>query len=100
MKTVSRIPELPTSSYYSMNRWFYKMYLEGLLFHVDDLPETIVKTDTGEPTFTPSECVKLNAVTAIMFEHHGDEVYTCGIKYFYKAMGIRPDCNEDRGEAQ
>ena len=91
MNAVSRIPELPTSSYYSMNRWFYKMYLEGLLFHVDDRAETIVKNDSGEPTFTPAECMKLNAAIDIMFEHHGDEVYECGIKYFYTAMGIRPE---------
>ena len=95
MKTVSRIPDLPTSSYYSMNRWFYKMYLEGLLFHVDDPAETIVSIETGEATFTPDECVKLNAAIGIMFEHHGDEIYECGIKYFYTAMGIRPDSTDD-----
>jgi len=91
MKTAPRIPATPTNSYYSMNRWFYKMYLEGLLFHVDDRAETIVKTDTGEPTFTPEECVKLNAAIDVMFEHHGDQVYECGIKYFYVATGVRPD---------
>ena len=67
------------------------MYLEGLLFHVDDRAETIVNIETGDATFTPDECVKLNAAIDIMFEHHGDEVYECGVKYFYTAMGIRPD---------
>lgn len=91
MKVLSRIPELPTSSYYSMNRWFYKMYLEGLLFHVDDPAETIVNNETGKPSFTAEECIKLNAAIGIMFEHHGDDVYECGIKYFYTAMGIKPN---------
>lgn len=91
MKVLSRIPELPTNSYYSMNRWFYKMYLEGLLFHVDDPAETIVNNETGKPSFTAEECIKLNAAIGIMFEHHGDDVYECGIKYFYTAMGIKPN---------
>ena len=95
MKTVSRIPDLPTSSYYSMNRWFYKMYLEGLLFHVDDRAETIVSVETGEPTFNSDECVKLNAAIDIMFDHHGDKVYECDIKYFYTAMEYKPDYSDD-----
>ena len=95
MKVISRIPELPNSSYFAMNRWFYKMYLEGLLFHVDDRAETIIDNETGEPAFTPEECIKLNEAIDVMFESHGDAVYECGIKYFYVATGVRPDCTEE-----
>jgi hypothetical protein len=91
MKTTSRIPEMPNGSYFAMNRWFYKMYLSGLLYHPDDPPETIVKIATGEPTFSPEECVELNRAVDAMFGHHGDAVYDCGLKYFYKALGIKPD---------
>ena len=91
MKTTSRIPEAPGSSYAAMNRWFYKIYLTGLLYHPDHPAETIVQIATGEPSFTPEECVKLNEAVAVMFEHHGDDVYECGLKYFQKALGITPD---------
>ena len=74
-----------------MNRWFHKMYVEGLLFHVDDRAETIVSCATGELTFTSGECIKLNSAIDMIFEHHGVEVYKCGIRYFHTAMGIRPD---------
>ena len=91
MTTTSRIPEVPNRSYFAMNRWFYKMYLAGLLYHPDDPAENIVQIATGEPTFTSEECVKLNKAVDLMFEHHGDAVYDCGLKYFYKALGITPD---------
>ncbi|MES2414468.1 MAG: hypothetical protein V4614_11745 [Pseudomonadota bacterium] len=95
MKTISRIPDVPNSSYFAMNRWFYKMYLGGLLFHVDDRAETIINTATNKPAFTTEECVKLNEAIDVMFEHHGDAVYECGIKYFYVATGIKPDCTAE-----
>lgn len=95
MTTASRIPEVPNSSYFAMNRWFYKMYLAGLLYHPDEPAETIVKISTGEPTFTQEECMKLNKAVSVMFEHHGDAVYGCGLKYFHKALGITPDYAND-----
>lgn len=91
MKITSRIPEVPNGSYFAMNRWFYKMYLAGLLYHPDDPAETIVQIATGEATFTPEECDELNEAVNVMFEHHGDAVYDCGLKYFHKALGITPD---------
>ena len=68
------------------------MYLEALLFHIDDRTETIVNIETGSASFRPDECVKLNTAINILFEHHGDEVYKCGIKYFYTSMGIITSC--------
>jgi hypothetical protein len=91
MTTTSRIPEVPNGSYFAMNRWFYKMYLAGLLYHPDEPAETIVEIATGEPTFTPEECIKLNKAVSVMFERHGDAVYDCGLSHFHKALGITPD---------
>ncbi len=91
MTTTSRIPEVPNGSYFAMNRWFYKMYLAGLLYHPDEPAETIVEITTGEPTFTPEECINLNKAVSVMFDRHGDTVYGCALKYFHKALGITPD---------
>ena len=35
--------------------------------------------------------MKLNKAVSVMFEHHGDAVYGCGLKYFHKTLGITPD---------
>lgn len=91
MKTTSRIPKIPNGSYSDMNYWFEKMYLAGLLYHPDELAENIVEIATGKPTFDPEECIELNRAVDVMFKHHGDAVYECGIKYFYKAFDIAPD---------
>lgn len=97
MNTTSRIPSVTGKSYFALNRWFYKMYLAGLLFHPDDAPETIESVATGERTFTDAECVELNQAVTSLFEFHGDAVYECGLKYFHKAMGITPNYAE-KGE--
>lgn len=91
MKITSRIPKISNSSYFAMNRWFYKMYLTGFLYHPDEPAENIVQISTGEPLFNSEECVELNKAVDLMFKHHGDAVYSCGIKYFHKALGITPD---------
>ena len=91
MTVTPRIPAAPNKSIFSMNRWFQKMHQAGLLFHPDDAAETIVDNQTGKPTFTPEECLSLNATVALMFEMHGDRVYSVGLNYFHKAMGIQPD---------
>ena len=94
MKITSRIPTVPNKSHFALNRWFYKMYLAGLLFHPDDPPETIENIQTGERTFTDEECVELNFAISKLFEYHGDAVYEYGLKYFQKAMGFTPDMAE------
>ena len=86
----SRIPEVPNRSYFAMNRWFYKMYHARLLYNPDERAEDIVSIETGDPTFTPEECSKLNQAVAVMFEQHGDMVYEVGLRYFHKALGITP----------
>ena len=81
MKTQNRIPAMPNSSSFGMNRWFYKMHQAGLLYHPDELAEDIVKIPTGHPTFTPAECAQLNAAIDFMFEKHGDKVYDVCLRY-------------------
>lgn len=94
MKISSRIPEVRNGSYFAMNRWFYKMYQTGLLYHPDEPAENIVEIATGKPTFTPEECISLNKAVAFMFDHHGDKVYEVGLRYAHKAMGIKPNYSE------
>ena len=88
MKTVSRIPQIPNCSYFAMNHWFHQMYKLGLLYHPDEFAENIIQFTTGEAIFTPEECFELNKAVEFMFEHHGDDVYDCGIRYFHKSLGI------------
>jgi hypothetical protein len=90
MHVSPRIPTLPNKSFFAMNRWFYKMYLAGLLYHPDDQAETIVSLSSGQPTFTPDECLELNRSVDLMFDHHGDNVYGVALHYFHKAMDIPP----------
>ena len=94
MTAASRIPKLQNSSSTAMSHWFDKMYVAGLLFHPDDAPETIHRIDSGERTFTDEECNELRIAIDTLFEHHGDAVYECGLRFFHKAMSIKPDYSE------
>jgi len=88
---ISRIPELPDTSFESMKLWFSCMSDRGLLFHPDDAPESIFVIATGEPTFSANECDEVNAVLNEMFELHGDNVYKAAYPVFMKYMGIQLD---------
>ena len=70
------------------------MYLAGLLYHPDESAEAIINTASGQPTFTPEECVELNKAVGLMFANHGDKVYQVGLQYFQKAIGIKPEDSE------
>lgn len=94
MQIKPRIPTLPGTSYFAMNRWFNKMYLAGLLYHPDEPAEAIINIASGQPTFTPEECTELNKAVDLMFANHGDKVYEVGLKYFHKAMDIKPKYSE------
>lgn len=94
MQIKSRIPALPSKSFFAMNRWFNKMYLAGLLYHPDEPAETIINIASGQPTFTPEESIELNKAVELMFANHGDKVYHVGLQYFHKAMGIKPEHSE------
>ncbi|MEI7516376.1 MAG: hypothetical protein WCK81_13400 [Betaproteobacteria bacterium] len=90
MPAQPRIPAPPNKSLFAMNRWFNKMYLAGLLYHPDEPAELVIDIASGKPTFTPEECVELNKAIESMFNQHGDKVYQVGLRYFHKAMGIKP----------
>lgn len=94
MNTKTRVPAVPDASRLALDRWFNKLYQNGLLFHPDDSPESIVCIATGEPTFTRQECAVLNAGLDVLFERHGDAVYEVALKYSYKAIGFKPDYAE------
>lgn len=83
----SRIPDLTSSNFDGMLLWFAEMSKRDLLFHPDDAPDQIVIIKTGEPTFSPDECRKLETVLSRMFNQFGDEVHTAAYPVFMKAMG-------------
>ena len=88
MKTATRIPAIPNGSFFSMNHWFLKMYEADLLYHPDEDAENIVNVTTGEPTFTPEECARLNASIDLMFQKQGEKVYDVCMDYYQKALNI------------
>jgi len=89
MQTSARIPSLPGKSYFSMHRWFYKMYQAGLLYDPDEPAKNIVVIATGLPTFTPEECEVLDSAMDLMFQVHGDRVHEVCWHFTQKAMGIQ-----------
>jgi len=91
MKPMSRVPAAPNKSRFALERWYQQLHANGLLFHPDDHPEDIVSLATGARVFTPEECATLNQSLDLLFETHGDLVYDVALKYFHKAMNIRPE---------
>ncbi len=91
MQTTSRIPNFPNSSYFAMNRWFYKMHQTGLLYNPDDSAEDIVVIATGETLFSSEECVKLDSAVKFMFELHGDKVYDVCLHHAQKPVIAKPE---------
>ena len=85
---ISRIPEFSDYSFEGMLVWFASMSERDLLFHPDDLPETIFNIATGAKTFSPNECSKAGSILNTMFELHGDDVYEAAYPVFMKCMGI------------
>jgi len=88
---VSRIPEFSDKSFDGMLFWFATMSRRELLFHPDDPAEKIYDIATGEPTFSPAESRKANAILETMFNRFGDEVYEAAYPIFMKRMGIQLD---------
>jgi hypothetical protein len=91
MQNKVRVPKIPGNSRFALERWFYKLYTDDLLFNPDDRPENIVHTGKDEPFFSAEECVILNQSLDHLFERHGDTVYEVALKYFSKRMGVQPD---------
>jgi hypothetical protein len=91
MQSKVRVPKIPGNSRFALERWFYKLYTEDLLFNPDDRPENIVHIGKNEPFFSEEECVILNQSLDLLFERHGDTVYEVALKYFHKKMDIQTD---------
>jgi hypothetical protein len=91
MQNKVRVPKIPGNSRFALERWFYKLYTDDLLFHPDDRPENIVHTRRNESFFSEEECVILNQSLDLLFDRHGDTVYEVALKYFNKKMGSQPD---------
>lgn len=89
MEKGNRIPAIPGKSSQELENWFATLHATDLLFHPDDRPEDIVSIATGEPTFTPAECLVLRESLAKLFEQHGDGVYEVALRYAHKALGIQ-----------
>lgn len=86
-----RIPDFPEPTCCGLRRWFRHMFAADLLYHPDEPAETIVRIDSREASFTPEECVELNAAVESLFAVHGDLVYTVGLHFARKLRGIRPE---------
>lgn len=91
MSTNKRIPDFPEPTCCGLRRWFRHMFAADLLYHPDEPAETIVRIDTREASFTPEECVELNAAVESMFAVHGDLVYAIGLHFARKLRGIKPE---------
>lgn len=91
MQNNVRVPKVPGNSRFALERWFYKLYTQDLLFNPDDRPENIVHVGKNEPFFSAEECVILNQSLDHLFERHGDTVYEVALKYFQKKMDIQPN---------
>ncbi len=87
----SRIPDFSNKSFDGMLTWFSEMSVRNLLFHPDDVPETIISTNTGEKVFAISECRKLEDILAAMFRQFGNNVYEAAYPAFMQRMGIQLD---------
>jgi arginyl-tRNA--protein-N-Asp/Glu arginylyltransferase len=90
MQTTARIPSLPSTSHFAMNKWFRQMHQAGLLYHPDERAENIVNIKSGAQMFDSVECDLLDTLMDQMFEVHGDMVYKVCLKHFKKVIAIRP----------
>ena len=91
MSANKRIPDFPEPTFCGLRRWFRFMYEADLLYHPDDPAETIVNTASGEASFTPAECLQLNAAVESMFAFYGDLVYSVGLHFARKPRVIQPE---------
>lgn len=93
MQTTSRIPSLPSNSFYAVNKWFKQMQHAGLLYHPDERAENIVVIETVAPMFDPVECEVLDALIDQMFEVHGDDVYKVCLKLARKLVNAETNAS-------
>lgn len=56
------------------------LYADGLLFHFDDSPETIINVHSGAPIFTPTQCDLVRARVAEMFAVPGFDPFDLAVE--------------------
>ena len=91
MIATNRIPAVRDFSVNGMTAWFAELDARDLLFHPDDLPETLVSLESGQPYFNPIEVAALTSTIDRLFALHGDEVYEAAYPLVMARMGIEAD---------
>jgi hypothetical protein len=86
---ISRIPDYKNHSSIGMKLWFSEMFENGLLFHPDDSPESIISIETGKEIFSYDEIIKIKEILSLMFNNFEDEVYEAAYPCFMKSLGIQ-----------
>ena len=88
----NRIPECNSTDFSAMSCWFEALASKGLLFHPEDDPEDIIELDSGLPTFTPDEVLKVRNILSEFFEANGNQVVAACYPIFMTACGLNGDC--------
>lgn len=70
-----RIPALQDTTEAGALAWFKALYAQGLSFHPDDPPDTVISSATRQPLFAPEECTQVNQILSTLFAAHGVRVY-------------------------
>ncbi|WP_374600739.1 hypothetical protein [Niveibacterium sp.] len=92
MQTISRIPKLTASSFDGALMWFSQLQCEGLLFHPEDDPASIVQIADGQLTFSDTEVAELRFVIDELETGIGhDAMLEAAYPVFMKAAGIQLD---------
>ncbi|NKI18530.1 hypothetical protein HCU74_14025 [Spongiibacter sp. KMU-166] len=76
MLNASQVPDWTVGD--SIEEWWSEMAGQGVAFHPDDMPDTIVFQDSGRSCFGTDACTKLERILSSMLNIHGDEVYDVG----------------------
>lgn len=92
MQAQSRIPKLHDTTFDSALRWFSELQCNGLLFHPEDDPATIVEIANGIPVFTDTEVQELHFLIRELEEKLGHEnMIDAAYPIFMKAAGVQLD---------
>lgn len=59
----------PITNNEQAKKYICDLYFDGNLYHLDEYASSIVRFKTGEPAFTPEECVLLDKRRDEVFEH-------------------------------
>lgn len=87
MITDKEVPVWIDKTEEGLRSWWREMATQGLAFHPDDLPESIVTVEEGVALFDASPCLKLKGLLAEMLRLHGDKVYETGHAALMECMG-------------